>query len=245
MSLVYNDTSTHRGIIQAIERNLGFSPGDISGNSTRLAQFTADINLALDRVFSLIFSVGGTWQFDDSNHEDYPEITTNLISGRRDYTFTEDGSGNLILEIHKVWVADEQGLFREVSPVDVPSGAPANYWDGLNTTGQPNTYDKKANGILLDPPTDYDEPNGLKIQISREGSYFTTSDTDKKPGFAGLYHEYLALRPAYQYAYRKGLANVQALQNEMIIMEDAIQQHYKSREKDVQKTLRARSNNSR
>lgn len=220
---------------------------NVKSNSTSYstADKTRDINLALDRVFSIIFEVGGTWQFDDSNHTDYAIITTNIVSGQRDYPFTTDEQGNLILEIHKVFVADSTGLFREMMTTDVPSGAPANYYDGQNTTGQPNSYDKTANGIFLDPIPDYNRTGGLKVYISREGSYFTTSDTTKKAGFAGLFHEYLALRPSYQYAYRNSLPNMNLLKQEMLEMEEAIKNYYKSREKDVKKTLRTITNNPR
>lgn len=217
-------------------------------NSTSypVADKTRDINLALDEVFSTIFEVGGTWQFDDSNHTDYAIITTNLVSGQRDYPFTTDEQGNLILEVLKVFVADEQGNFREVTPVDVPAGsAPANHYDGLNTGGQPNTYDKLGNGILLDPIPNYNRTNGLKVYISREGSYFSTTDTTKKAGFAGIFHEYLALRPSYQYARTNRLDNKNDLKTDMIEMKNAIREYYKAREKDVVKTLRTKRNNSK
>ena len=245
MSVTFSSTANKNGIIQLIERNI--APGQdgfISGNTTRLAQFTADINLALDRAFALIFQVGGTWQLDDSSHTDYPIITTNLVSGQRDYSFTTDGSGNLILEIYKVMVADENGNYREITPVDVPAGAPSNFYDGLNTTGQPNTYDKLGNGIFLDPIPNYSETNGLKIYINREASYFVVGDTTKKPGIAGLFHEYLALRPSFQYAYRNSLANTASLETEMLKMEAAMMDYYKSREKDVQKTMMGAYSNS-
>lgn len=209
------------------------------------ADKTRDINLALDRALSLIFQVGGTWQFDDSNHTDYPIITTNIISGQRDYSFVTDEQGNLILDIYKVMVADEQGNFSEIIPVDQQNRlSPPGYNDGNNTTGLPNTYDKTANGIFLDAIPNYNRTGGLKVFINREGSYFSTSDTTKKAGFAGLFHEYLALRPSYQYAFRNSLDNTKVLKSEMLEMENGIMEHYKAREKDVQKTLKARSNNA-
>lgn len=220
---------------------------NVTSNSTSYstADKIRDMNLALDRAFALIFEVGGTWQFDDNNHEDYAIITTNIVSGQRDYTFTTDEQGNLILEVHKVFVADSTGLFREMMTTDVPSGAPANYYDGQSTQGQPNSYDKMANGIFLDPIPNYNRTGGLKVYISREGSYFTTSDTTKKPGFAGLFHEYVALRPSYQYAFRNSLPNTNLLKQEMLEMEEAIKNYYKAREKDVKKVLRTIRNNSR
>lgn len=239
MSLQYSDTVSNRGIVQLIDSNV-----KTSESSYPLIDKTRDINLALDRVLSLIFQVGGTWQFDDSNQTSYPILTTDIVDGQRDYSFVSDTSGNLILEMYKILVADSTGLFREIWPVDVPAGAPSNYYDGLNTEGIPNSYEKLGNGIFLDPIPNYNRTAGLKIYINREATYFTTSDTTKKPGFAGLFHEYLALRPSYMYAYRNSLPNANQLLTEMTKMEQDIMDFYKSREKDVQKTLRARSNSA-
>jgi hypothetical protein len=245
MSISFSNTTSKNGIIQLIERNCGFNDGDISGNTTRLAQFTGDVNLALDKAMALIFQVGGRWQYDDSNHTSgYPIITTNINSGQRNYAFTNDEGSNLILEIQKVMVADSTGLFREMVPVDVQEGAPTNYWDGLDTTGQPNTYDKLGNGIFLDPIPNYSRTNGLKIYINRESSYFTVSDTTKKPGFAGIFHEYVALRPSYQYAYRNSLPNVTSLERELLKMEEDLMDYYKSRDKDMPKVIKPYTNSS-
>ena len=238
MSIPFSNTTTKSGLIQKIEQYCGMNDGDISGNTTRLAQVTGMINDALNRVYHIAFQAGGTWQFDDSNHTDYPIITTNIVSGQRDYSFTSDSSGNLILDIYKVFVADSTGLFSELLPVDVQSGAPVNYTDGQNTTGQPNTYDKTANAIFLDPIPNYNYTAGIKVYINREGSYFTTSDTTKKAGFAGLYHEYLVLRPAYFYCLRSKIFDLaERYKREMIEMEAMIADYYKARERDVQKTL--------
>lgn len=245
MSLVFNATTNKNGIIQEIERNCGFNDGDISGNTTRLAQFTADVNSAIDSAFDIIFSAGGTWQFDDSGHSDHPIITTDLVSGQRDYSFTADGSGNLILEIAKVTIAKD-GLFREITPVDQQSKSPTGYYDGQGTTGLPNTYDKTGMSIFLDPIPDYSEEDALKIFISREGSYFTTSDTTKKAGFAGLYHQYLAIRPSYFYCVRNKMTELaKEYKNEMLEMEEKMREFYSKREKDNPKVLTTFRNNTR
>lgn len=241
VSLQFSDTTNKRGIIELIDAN-------VNTNATQypVVDKTRDVNLALDRVFALIFQVGGTWQFDDSNQTDYPIITTALVSGQRDYSFTTDANLNLILEIYRVLVADASGIFHDVFPVDVnQKTAPNSFTDGQNTGGQPFTYDKLANGIFLDPIPNYSKAGGLKVYINREGSYFAATDTTKKPGFAGLFHEYLALRPAWQYAVRKGLSNAQGLQLQVLQMEQDIMDYYKGREKDTQKKLRPVYRNSR
>ena len=255
MSLVFNDTTNKRGIIQAIERRI--FPGDenrISGNATLLAEFTADINLALDKVTALIIAAGGTWQWDDSNFTDYPIITTDLVAGQRDYSVTTDESGKLILDIYKVLAKDENtGLYRELYPVDAQSveqphdgyrwGAQSgvlgayngvnSLTDGGNEQGIPNRYDKTANGIFLDLIPSYNSTDGLKVYINREASYFTTTDTTKKPGFAGPFHDYLAVEPSFKYASIHTQSNAQAFQNEMLVMEAKIKEYYGNRERDV------------
>lgn len=202
--------------------------------SYTVADKTADENLALDSGFALIFKSSGKWQFDDTNHTDYPIITTNLVSNQRDYTFTTDEQGNLILDIYKVMVKDEQGIFHEIYPVDQQSDEYMDgFWSGINNTGIPSRYDKTANGIFLDCIPSYSSTNGLKIFINREGSYFTTADTTKMPGFAGLFHEYVALEPSARYCKRNKMFDLaDRYERDLIKMEGNIKKYYRDRSKD-------------
>jgi hypothetical protein len=219
------------------------------------AKKVVDINNALDKVLSLIFRSDGRWTFDDSNFEDYPIITTNLVAGRREYSFTTDETGNLILDVYKVMAkSSATGGYIELYPVaqqrpaSLPIGdnniaagvPPMTMVDGNNSQGTPRCYAKTGNGLFLDLIPSYNATAGLKVYINREGSYFTTSDTNKKPGYAGLFHEYLALRPSYQFAYRKGLSNANALQAEMLRMEQEIIKYYGGREKDTRRRFATR-----
>jgi hypothetical protein len=213
--------------------------------SYTLADKTADINLALDYVLGVIFKADGTWQFDDSNHSDYPIITTNLIAGQRDYSFTTDETGNLILDIYKVLVMQPDGSYKEIKPVDAQSQDVQGFYNGLNQQGIPTQYDKTANGIFLDSIPSYSKDNGVKIYINRETTYFTTSDTTKKAGFAGIFHEFLALRPSYQYATRNSLPNYKVFEAQMLKMEDDIKKYYSKREKDVRKKLKPHIDSTR
>lgn len=237
MSKVFSNTTTKAGIIQGLERALFGDSGDarISGNALLLAQFTARINEALDRAHALIFRADGRWQFDDTNHTDYPIITTTLVAGQRDYPFVTDENSNLILEVSKVLVADDNGKFSEIKPVDQQTDLGVSpFWDANNEQGTPDRYDKTANGIFLDPIPSYTETDGLKVFISREGSYFTTADSTKKPGIAGIFHEYFVLRPAWQYAYENNLSNAGALRDEMLRVEESMVEYYSRRSKDEQ-----------
>jgi hypothetical protein len=223
-----------------IDRRLGLkSPHNLISYS--LADRTADENLALDYILAKIFQVGGRWQFDDSNHTDYPIIMTDLKAGQRDYSFTTDEQGNLILDIYKVMVTNDGGIsYDEVYPVDMRADEGTNnLWDNKDVQGSIFRYSKTANGIFLDQLPSADVTNGLKVFINREGSHFTTADTTKKPGFAGSYHEYIGLRPAYRYATDHSMANAEVLKRDMMEMEEAIKKHYRDRSKDEDLVLQA------
>ena len=226
---------------QHFEEEIGANPGDITGNTAKLKMFTALVNAALDSFWNIAITASGTWQLDDSNHTDYPIITTNLVASQRDYSFTTDGSSNLILDIYRVFILSSatDTRYEEISPVDAQSNIETTgFTDGLNTEGTPYHYDKTANGIFLDPIPSYNATNGLKLYINREVSYFTTADTTKKPGVPGILHAYFYLKPAAQYARRRNLANFPNLEREVIKYEGVngrgglIRNHFANRARD-------------
>lgn len=226
MSLQYSD------ILTKIDDNCGSNTTSYS-----VAKKTIDVNLGIDNLMLMLFGegAGGSWQLDDTNHTKYPIITTDLVANQRDYPFNTDEQGNIILDIYRVMVKNSStGLYVDLTPVDQQSSSNiASFLDGQNLTGVPNRYDKTGNAIFLDPIPSYDSTNGLKVWINREASYFTSSDTTKKWGFTGLYHEYLVLYPSYQYARAKNLANREVIKRDLIELEEKIRKHAGTRERDV------------
>lgn len=246
MSLVFSDTTNYKGLVQFYEKELGFQRGDISGDTNKLKEYTADANIAFDDFLTIALPSSGTWQYDDSNHTDYPIITTDLVAYQRDYSFTSDELSNLILDIYKVYIADSSGDFTEIKPVDVQSEQDTlSFADGNNTTGEPIRYDKTANGIFLDPIPNYNATGGLKMYINREPSYFTYTDTTKKPGVPGLFHKYFYLKPAMEYARRNNLANLSRIESEVLKLEGnpslgvvgTIGEYFANRNRDERKRL--------
>lgn len=252
MSIQFSDTSTYRGLVQFFEKEVGYNRGDVSGNTDRLKDFAADVNVAWDDFLSIAFGPDGTWQFDDSNHTDYPFITTNLISGQRDYTFTVDGSSNIILDIYRVMCkTSATGDYQEIYPVDqstpdyLNSESTSSFIDGRNQTGVPTRYDKIANGIQLDLIPNYDSPAGLKVFINREPSYVTYTDTTKKPGCSGNLHKWFYIKPAHDYARRHTLAQLPRLELEVAKFENVIKDSFRRRQRDVPKRLVAFNENNK
>jgi len=222
MSLAFNDTTNFKGIIQIIEKEIEKERGFISGNTNRLKETTADVNLAWDDYVYLALKASGTWQFDDSNFTDYPIIKTAITQGQRDYTFTTDEGSNLILDVHKVLIRPSASAtdYVEIYPIDQQTKDHGADITSENTAqGVPTYYDKTANGIIFDRIPSYTRSEGLKVLINREPSYFTSSDTTKKPGCPGIHHRYFALKAALDYARRHGLASYARLREEVVSFE--------------------------
>lgn len=220
MSIQFSDTTNYKGLVQFYEEEIGAETGYISGNSDRLKKFTARVNLALDRYFAIAIQASGRWQLDDSNHTDYPIITTDLIQGQRDYTLLTDESNNVILDVYKVLVKNTTtGQYDEIYPVDVQSDYNTQgFTDGRDTQGNVYRYDKTSNGIFLDQIPLNTVTGGLKIYINREASYFAYNQATKVPGFP--YHqEYFFLKPALENARRNNLATLPRLEKQILDLE--------------------------
>lgn len=244
MSIQFNDTTNYKGLVQFYEKEVGYNRGDVSGNTDLLKDFAAEYNVAYDDFLNIAFGPDGTWQLDDSNHTDYPFITTNIVSGQRDYSFTTDGSGNIILDIFRVMAKPSAtGNYQELRPVDqntpnsFNSEDTTSFIDGQNTTGIPTRYDKIGNGILLDSIPSFNATAGLKLFINREPSYAVYTDTTKKPGVPGNLHAWFYLKPAYNYAKRFDLKSLPRIERDVELMKEAIKQTFRRRQRDVSKRL--------
>jgi hypothetical protein len=71
----------------------------------------------------------------------------------------------------------------------------------------------------------YNKTNGLRAFVNRESSYFAPTDTTKKWGYTGLYHEYLVLYASYQYARAKNLDVREGFKRDLLELEEKIKKH--------------------
>lgn len=245
MSLVFNDTSTFRGLVQIYEKEIGANQGDVSGSTTKLKAFTADANLAMDEVITIAKNASGGWQPDDTNHTDYPERTMTLTSGTRRYklsSLTADAGTNLLLGLYKLFVKDSNGIYREMQHADVQSDSDVDgFADGQNIQGTPYRYDITGDFIDLDPVPNYTFAPGIKLLINREPAYFVYTDTTKKAGFPGNLHRYLAIKPAYDYARIHAPNLVKGLAGEVAQMRADITEEFSRRNRDAKTVIEGTS----
>lgn len=251
MSMVFSNTTDRTGLVELLEDLTTTQSSTTS--SYPLKTKTRDINNAFANYNMIAQRSAGSWESDDTNQTDYPIITTNLVSGQQDYSFTIDQQGNQILDIYRVEVANNSGIFSQVMPLDEVNMNGISLTEFMKTAGQVTFYRKTANGIFLYAPTNYNYANGLKIYYARTPTYFLSTDTTKKPGIPDMFHEYLALRPAYFYALQKGLPQAAALGNQVLEYEGSerlgitgkIGDYYANRSKDVKTAIRTVYRSSR
>lgn len=215
---------------------------------------TRDINMALNNYFILANQVAGNWRpADDTNHTtDYPVILGDLVSGQQDYSFITDANGNQVLDIYRVRILNPDGVnYTTLSQIDKTEMTD----NDLNTvpTSTPSRYYLTANGIFLVEKPNYNMTSGLEVSIARSPNYFSAGDVStgtKKAGIPWVFHEYLALRPAYFYCLEKGLPQFTAYRLTLYGadlksgMEGAIKNYYSNRNRAVKKRLTVRQENN-
>jgi hypothetical protein len=229
---------TQTQIVKQYELEIGANRGDVANNPISLEDFVDQENIAFSDYLTLAFNTAGTWKFDDSNHSDFPEITTNIVAGQRDYTFTTDETGNLILDIYKVYAKETGKDYQELENIDADTTGVVNtITTGSTITGVPYSYDKTANVIRLEVTPAENVTDGLKVSINREATLFTVDDTTKKPGIPGLHHKWFYLLPALDYARRSSLSSFEKIKQEVIELEADVKKYFSRRERDRQDVL--------
>lgn len=224
----------------------------VTDDGTSTAYSTTDltysINRALEKVTSLIREAQGRWQFDDSNDTDFPIATTALVASQQDYAL--DGTSHFRIE--RVELKSTSGNWSKLIPFDQIDVYNQPISGLLTTPGNPAYYDKIGNSLFLYPAPNYAQAASLKLYFERGPAYFLTTDTIKTPGFNPLYHRYLSLVAAHDYALihelpvqggiiRGGFKT--GLVAQISDMEDDIATYYSLRDVDDRPRLKARTYN--
>lgn len=227
----FNDTSNKTGLIQLLEMRTNLGDAGISGDATLLKQFTAQINLANMKAFSIIMQADGIWTVDDANHTNSPKAKANLVSGQQSYKIlsTAPDATQDWLEIVEVSVKDAGGVFQKLSYRAEKDFAEPTV--ERTETGVPSTYFVRGREIFLDPPTSYNSALGLEVLFNRAPLSFVSTDTTKVPGFASLFHEYLVLVPTYWWEKYKRVGDAEQTKRDIMEMEKAMGDFYGNRSK--------------
>lgn len=207
MSLQFNITaSPYNGLIQRCEINVYGEDalGRISGNTTLLGLWTTRLNQSKLKMEAWALEADGLWQHDDKSHTDLPTITTNIVADQREYTFDTDEEGNKILEILRVYYKHGD-VYELIEPID--ETLEESIYDGQNVYGAPRAYGKKGNTIILDRMPENAITGGLKVETTREDTFFTTADTTKYGGY-DLFDTLISDLACFEYSRNNVISNV-------------------------------------
>lgn len=175
-----------------------------------------DVNIWLYRVQSMIFTSMDEVDFDDKTNVDYPEVTTPLVAGQRDYTVPVSEK---VVSFKRVDISYNGQDYYRANPIDTgemynglgPASATAQNLkvDSMFAKTAPR-YDPAYNSVRIFPaPTAADVASGGKIFLAwvRELTPFTSSDYisgTKVPGFDTEFHPILYLGAAYEFFMATG-----------------------------------------
>jgi hypothetical protein len=229
--MVYSNTTDKNGILQIVEFKTDLGDAYITGDATRLKQFTSLVNNENHKVWHTIFMSNGNWSYDDGNYTNLPQATTDLVSGTSKYAIPSTA-----LTVKGINCLDAAGNWYALSPItDKLIGNKVDEF--LDEPSQPMYY-RLINGTAeVYTASNYNATAGIKVLFDRDSVDFASSGTGweaKTPGFASPYHEILVLGTSIEWLKIKQPQSptLPQLQADYLKMEKAIKDFYGKRFKD-------------
>lgn len=223
----FSSTSDKLGIIQACERYTSLNDAGISGNATRLKEFTAHVNEINRRVWHIIFTAFGGWQYEDANQTDLPAATDTLTSGQTSYALPT-GS----LTVRGIEVKDTGGIWRQLQPLtEEMIREHQAMGEFFKTSGQPLYYQLIGQTVRIFPASNYTQAASFKVFFDRGSVAFASTATTETPGFASEYHGILPIGASLEYLMIKqpNDATTTRLANEYAKYEQNLRKFYQQK----------------
>lgn len=191
----FNPTDKSISLIADIDFLL-FGDGSTFNSDYSLVDRTRNINTAWDEAVTELYKADPNYKWDDTTNADFPLATLNLTADQDHYTLLDSA-----LVIHRVRIKDSQGDYKTLTP-RLRSELTD---DDLKSTGEPESYYKMGGAVFPIPVPNYGATDGVEIEFQRGANHFSTTDTDKSPGFNSQFHRFLSVSAALDYASAQGL----------------------------------------
>lgn len=225
----FNESTNQTGIIQHIDFLL-FGDSSTLNTDYSLKDRTRNINLSYDEAIAELFKADPNFMWDDTTNTDFPIATLDLTSGQDHFT-TPDGS----LVVHRIRAKDSSGNWKTLTPKLRRELTDKE----LEATGSPTAYYKIDNAFFPVPIPNYSSSGGIEIEFQRGGNHFDSTDTTETPGFASIFHPFLAYGAALQYAIANGMSEkMTVLSAEKEKIKRAMTEHYQNRSPDDRPGMR-------
>jgi hypothetical protein len=197
----FSDTTNKSGLVQDCEFWTNLGDGTISGDSSLLARFTGLMNASYARTLGRLQLISPNGGAEDTNYTSQQFSFFDIVLGQNDYDFTTDEVGNTITDITGVLIQPNGS--SDYKPLDRLSLTDRNALlimsPNATQTGTPRGYIEKNGIVFLDVLPDYGAANGGKVFYRLVPSYFTTADTNKKPGFVEGFHRIVSLDASHDW----------------------------------------------
>lgn len=219
--MIYSDTVNEQGLVQLARSYVKADSDTFSDNLIR--QY---LNVAMDEYASMALKASHTWQFDDTEYDDFPEATADLVLDQKDYEFDES-----FLNVRRVEIKDVTGgVWRVLPSVDEYDYKGVSITEREQTNGKPRRYYLKGQSVVLDPKPDANVTGGLKVYYERNVKKFTGS-ASQIPGIPSIHQPWLAYHAAYNFAVRENLQNRNELRDIVEKMRGEIEDDLSRRDK--------------
>lgn len=232
----FSDTTNKNGIIQRCEDYTGIGDTNISGDSTTLKKFTANVNEGLYEIVLEIMKSQDEFDWDDVNYSDYP-IGTASLTTNRDYTLPASLG---FLRLKRLDITWDGTTWYQAKPIDSgqmrhPLGN-ADHEDANYALEAP-MYDPKSNGFWLYPratQAQVDAGAKFRIEFEREFNEFDSSDTTQEPPIDRPFHDLVAIAASLKWAVMKDQVRAQNLSTLYQTGIEKLKTYYGRRNTDAQ-----------
>lgn len=191
----------------------------------------------MSEIWSWIFQSYGGWTYDDSNHSDLPESTTDIVAGQSKYALASN-----MLTVNRVEVTDVGGNVLRLTSLpqeQVEGVGLADLGPLLNGGGSPQYYRLTDGVIQLFPTPPENVTDGLAVYFERDSVQFASTDTTKTPGFASPFHRLVPISASIKWykAKQPKSATLQELKEDWAKGEDDVRAYYTQRWRDYRPRL--------
>ena len=234
--MIYTDSTNKNGLLQRCEFWARMSDGEITGDATLKAQFTANLNAEADMMFTEALLSLDDVELDDKNHTKYPVFTRALVAGQKDYAFTISDRWLKMLRVDVTYDGVNYVRASRVNLNDMGDGIGSDTNESANYSTSAPVYDMKYNSLWIYPLATADEVTAgalVRVEVVRDIDPFTTSDTTQEPWMDRAFHELLAVRATYPWVVTNKSENGSLLSRMEKYIEDRnklFKKHYGSKD---------------
>jgi hypothetical protein len=188
-----------------------------------------NLNLALNEIQVEIWKACDEWDFDDSNNDDFPVLTTDLILGQQDY-----GLETYMKRVKRLEISYDGTNWVRVKPFNVNESDTTNDTTDIanHFTKENPYYDTLGSSILIYPIPDDNITDGLKIWVDRDMYEFESETGEDKPGFDSQFHRAIPMIMAREWFMSKDLPKVALYEGMIDKVKADIRNTYSGKQQD-------------